>query len=61
MTCCIDWIFLLFLWGIAVSDFHPLDIYKNLGLPLSAVILQSTATQITISINMFISFKYDTV
>ena len=25
------------LWTIAVSDFHPLEIYKNLGLPLSTI------------------------
>ena len=25
----------LFLWAVAVSDFRPLDIYKNLGFPLS--------------------------
>ena len=27
----------LFLWAIAVSDFRPLEIYKNLGLPLSTI------------------------
>ena len=27
--------YVLFLWAIAVSDFCPLEIYKNLGLPVS--------------------------
>ena len=27
----------LFLWAITVSDFHPFEIYKNLGLPLSTI------------------------
>ena len=36
MTCFIDWIFLL-LWAIADSDFSPLEIYKNLALPLSTI------------------------
>ena len=29
--------YVLFLWAIAVSDFRPLEIYKNLGLPLSTI------------------------
>ena len=36
MTCFIDWIFLR-LWAIADSDFSPLEIYKNLALPLSTI------------------------
>ena len=27
----------LFWWTIAVSDFRPLEIYKNVGLPLSTI------------------------
>ena len=45
----------------AVPDFCLLEIYKKLGLPLSAINLQSTVTQITISINIFTCFKYDTI
>ena len=45
--------------------FSSLGIYKNVGFPLSAInftmLLQSTATLITISINTFICFKYYTV
>ena len=29
--------YILFLWTIAVSDFHPLEIYKNFSLPLSTI------------------------
>ena len=29
--------YVLFLWAIAASDFHPLEIYKNLGFPLSTI------------------------
>ena len=29
--------YVLLLWNIAVSDFRPLEIYKNLGLPLPAI------------------------
>ena len=29
--------YILFLWAIAVSDFRPLEIYKNLSLPLSTI------------------------
>ena len=29
--------YVLFLWAIAVPDFCPLEIYKNLGLPLSSI------------------------
>ena len=36
MTCFIDWMFLLW-WAIAVSDFSPLEIYKNLALVLSTI------------------------
>ena len=45
--------YVLFLWAIAASDYRALEIYKNLGLPLS--LLQQTATQITISVNIFVS------
>ena len=31
------WFDLLFLWAIAVSDFLPFEIYKNLGPPLSGI------------------------
>ena len=30
--------YVLFLWAIAVSNFRPLEIYKNLGIPLSTII-----------------------
>ena len=30
--------YVLFLWTIAVSDFCLLEIYKNLGIPLSTII-----------------------
>ena len=46
----------LFLWVIAVSDFCPLEIYKTLGFPLPAITF--TVTQITISIIIFVCFKY---
>ena len=46
--------YVLFLWVIAVSDFSPLEVYKNFP-------CQSTATQITILINIFTSFRYYTV
>ena len=29
--------YVLFLWPIVVSDFRPLETYKNLGLPLSTI------------------------
>ena len=29
--------YVLFLWAIAASDFRPLEIHKNLGLPLSTI------------------------
>ena len=50
--------YVLFLWGIAVSYFCLLEIYKNFDLSLSTITLQSTATQITISINIFVSIIY---
>ena len=52
--------YVLFLWTIAASDFCLLEIYKNFFLAFSCQLslLQSTATQITISINIFIYFKY---
>ena len=31
------YLYVLFLWTIAVSDFHPLQIYKKLGVPLSTI------------------------
>ena len=53
--------YVLFLWAIAVSDFRPLKIYKPSASTGLLLLLQSTATQITISINTFICFKYYTV
>ena len=52
----------LFSWTIDVSDFHPLEIYKNLDLRLSTITftVNSHANKITTSINMFICFKYYT-
>ena len=48
--------FILYFWAIAFINFRPLEIYKNLGLPLSTVtLLLPTATQITISICIFVS------
>ena len=32
-----EYLYVLFLWTIAVLDFRPLKIYKNLGLPLSTI------------------------
>ena len=29
--------YILFLWAIAVSNFRPMEIYENLGLPLSTI------------------------
>ena len=60
LACCNGWIFLhFFLWAITVSDFRTLEICKNLGLPSYLLsLLQSTGTQRTVSINIFISFKY---
>ena len=54
MTCFIDCIFLP-LWAIADSDFSPLEIYKNITFPCLLSLLQSTATQITVSVNIFVS------
>ena len=51
----------LFLWAIAVLDFRPLKIYKNVDLPLSTFTFTITATQIAISVNMSICVKYYTV
>ena len=31
------YLYVLFLWAIAVSNFRPLEPYKNLGLPLSTI------------------------
>ena len=53
--------YVLFLWAIAISDFCPWEIDKNLGFPCLLSPLQVTATQIIISINIFICFKYYTV
>ena len=56
--------YILFLWAIVVSDFPPLEIHKYLDLPCLVSLLQRTAKQITISINIiicFCCFKYYTV
>ena len=50
--------FVLLLWDIAVSDFRPLEICKMQALHCLLSLLLSTATQITIPINIFICFKY---
>ena len=53
----------LFFWDIAVSDFHPLEIYKKLKpfLFFYYFYSQHPAIQITISVNIFICFRYYTV
>ena len=33
----LDILYILFLWAIIVSDFLPLEIYKNLVFPLSSI------------------------
>ena len=61
LTCCIDWIFLRFiLWTIAVTDFRLLEIYKNVGLPLSTItfIVNSHANN---HFYEYTCFKYYTV
>ena len=47
---------LLLLWTIAVSDFYPVEIYENEGLTLSVITFKVTSH--TISMNIYISFKY---
>ena len=37
LACCIDWIFLRFIFWAIVLDFLPLEIYKHLVLPLSSI------------------------
>ena len=50
--------YVLFLWPIVVSDFRPLETYKNLGLPLSTITFTvNSHAEITISINICICFK----
>ena len=31
------YIYVLYLWAMSVSNFRPLEIYENLGIPLSAI------------------------
>ena len=50
--------YVLFLWTITVLDFCLLEIYENLGFLLSAISFKVSNTQITISMNIFICFKY---
>ena len=58
---------ILFLWAIVVSDFLPLEIHKHLVLPLSSITFTANSQadnhfyKYTISINLFIYFKYYTV
>ena len=48
-----DWIFLRFnCMSHCCFNFRSLEIYENLGLSLFTIILQSTATQKTISVNI---------
>ena len=47
--------YVLFLWPIVVSDFCLLEICKDLGHPCQLSLLHSTAMQITISVNIFVS------
>ena len=52
--------YVLFLWAIAVTDFRSCEI-KILAFPCLLSLLQATATQITISVNIFICLKHHTV
>ena len=56
--------YVLFLWTIAVSDFsdfHPLEIHKNLGLPLSTITVTVKSHTDNHFYNILIWFKYYTV
>ena len=50
--------YILFLWAIVVSDFLPLEIHS---ITLCSITFTANSQQITISINIFICFKYYTV
>ena len=50
-----------YFYKLLLFQIFVLEIYKNLGHPYVLLHLQSTATQITISINIFICFNYYTV
>ena len=53
-----------FLWIIAVLDFHPFEIYKNLVLPMSIITFtvdSHTDNHFYKYIGIYISFKYYTV
>ena len=56
-----------FLWAIVVSDFLLLEIHKHLVLPMSSITFTANSQadnhfyKYTISINLFIYFKYYTV
>ena len=56
-TCWYDvstrYFYVLFFSAIAITDFHPLQIYENKAVPCLLSLLQSTTTQI--SINIFVS------
>ena len=50
-----------FLWAIAVSNFCPMEIYQNVGLPLFTITFTVNSHPDSITINIFICFKYYTV
>ena len=52
--------YILFLWSIAASDFLPLEIYKNLGLPLSSITLKVN-NHTDNHFCKYICFKYYTI
>ena len=53
-----------FFWAIAVLDFRPFEIYKNLGLPMSTITFMVSSygdNHFYKYVGIFISFKYYTV
>ena len=39
------YIYVLYLWAMSVSNFRPLEIYENLGIPLSAITFTGNNSQ----------------
>ena len=52
-----QYFYVLFLWAIAITDFRPLEIYKNLGLPLSAITF-TVNSHANYHFYKYICFKY---
>ena len=54
------YLYTLFLWAIAITDFSPLEIYKNLDLPLSPISF-AVNSRASNHFYKYICFKYHTV